>query len=537
MKAFSRVFEINIAIFLLVFKSCLSVCFAESRSLTVEAVSSRSEFSTNTEISTNIERGEFSITGGLRSDNGASLFHSFTRFGVGENHSAIFINSDEAFSPRNIVSRIIGGEVSNIYGNLRTDGFNDVNLFLINPAGVVFGPNASLNIDGALHVITNNDIDLVEDTARFFSNPDYGNLLTIPEVMDFGFLTMPPLQGDLETSDSIQVLGTTLNQSQGNLSLIGKHINLTNAVIKVDNGSLFISGESLNIISSRGKANNIDINARTLSMAGSFLSTKTTSNQNSGNISINASHSVSIYGLSDIDSDQSRFFDVMIPTIPTVTTTLVGEGGKAGNIKISTPSLAITQHAGIFARALGSTGEAGNIVLTANHLAIKDGSEISTVALGEGGGNINIYSEFIVLGDDSKITASALGNGGAITINTDFLFNAPDSKISAQSAGAGSSIDGVIAVTAPDENIISSALSLSDTYLNMPVLASNPCASRTDSNGNSLVIRQSSGIAPEPDSMLSASHSSQYDQVPPVSLRTVGNSLVLSELRCQRERD
>lgn len=521
---------------LLAFILCLyfPACFAQELVLPIKAISLSSELSTNTEVETDFKDREIRITGGLKSENGANLFHSFDDFSVDKNYSAIFINNEEGFNPINIISRVTGGETSSIYGNLQTHGFDNVNLFLINPAGVIFGPDSTLNITGALHVITTKDIQLINNTQALLSNTDDESMLTVAQIVDFGFLNMQtPLHENSDNSDSIEIIGSNLIKNQGDLSLVGKDIILIDATLESENGSILISGESLSMLSSEGRANSIDINIETMSMVGSHFSTRTTNTQNSGNIFINARNSVKIHGVSDIGSEQESLFDVTVSTTPVLTTTLIGDGGKAGDIKIVTPNLEIAKNAGIFARALGSTGKAGNITLvTENYLVIKESSEVSTIALGEGGGNINIHSEIIVLDDDSKITASAFENGGAISINADYLFNSPDSRISAQTAGVGSSIDGLISVTAPDENIIPSTLTLSDTYLHMPNLSANPCTRRTNSNGNSLIIRKSSGIAPEPGSMLSASNSNLNEQIPPVSLQMIGETIVLSELEC-----
>jgi hypothetical protein len=111
------------------------------------------------------------------------------------------------------------------------------------------------------------------------------------------------------------------------------------------------------------------------------------------------------------------------------------------------------------------------------------------------------------------------------------LLRSTDSEISAKSE---SSIDGTIEVTSPVSNIVPGTVQLPQSFLNSIELSSNPCIARTGSNGNSLVARESSGIAPEPESMLSASSLDQPDLLPPVSLQSVNNTIVLSELECKK---
>src|SRR3972149_11020147 len=93
------------------------------------------------------------ITGGTRPGGGLNLFHSFGFFSVGAGDTANFSN-DTGLATRDILGRVTGGEVSNVFGRIQTEGFGAANLFLINPAGWIFGSTASLNVGGSFHVST-----------------------------------------------------------------------------------------------------------------------------------------------------------------------------------------------------------------------------------------------------------------------------------------------------------------------------------------------------------------------------------------------
>lgn len=95
---------------------------------------------------------QFDITGGTRAGN--NLFHSLSKFGLSTDQIANFLSQP---SIRNILTRVTGGETSVINGLIRVTGGNS-NLYLMNPAGIVFGAGARLDIPGSFHATTANAI-------------------------------------------------------------------------------------------------------------------------------------------------------------------------------------------------------------------------------------------------------------------------------------------------------------------------------------------------------------------------------------------
>ena len=101
----------------------------------------------------------FDITGGQRSQDGANLFHSFSQFMLETGYTANFL-ADPA--TQNILARVVGGNLSSIDGLIQVTG-GSPNLFLINPTGIVFGANASLNVPGSFTATTANGVGFGEE--------------------------------------------------------------------------------------------------------------------------------------------------------------------------------------------------------------------------------------------------------------------------------------------------------------------------------------------------------------------------------------
>jgi len=100
------------------------------------------------------EGNRFNIEGGTRSGDGANLFHSFEKFGLDEGQIANFLSNPEI---RNILGRVVGGDASIINGLIEMTGGTS-NLFIINPSGILFGPNSQLNLPGDFTATTANGV-------------------------------------------------------------------------------------------------------------------------------------------------------------------------------------------------------------------------------------------------------------------------------------------------------------------------------------------------------------------------------------------
>ncbi|WNC46340.1 CHAT domain-containing protein [Thermosynechococcus sp. GLH187] len=106
---------------------------------------------TNGTGTTVIQNGQqIDIGGGSLSGNGQNLFHLFRDFNISNGQVANFLSNPQI---RNILAGVNGGNASYINGLIQITGGNS-NLYLLNPAGIVFGPNARLNLPAAFHAST-----------------------------------------------------------------------------------------------------------------------------------------------------------------------------------------------------------------------------------------------------------------------------------------------------------------------------------------------------------------------------------------------
>ena len=150
------------------------------------------------------------ISGGKTSVDGVNLFHSFSRFGLSSGQNANFLANPAI---QNILGRVTGGDASVINGLIQVIGGHS-NLFLINPAGIIFGPNAQLNVPAAFTATTANAIGFGNGWFNAFGPNQYAALGGTPNA--FAFTMSQPgaivNAGDLAVgqAQSLVLLGGTV---------------------------------------------------------------------------------------------------------------------------------------------------------------------------------------------------------------------------------------------------------------------------------------------------------------------------------------
>ena len=354
---------------------------------------------------------------------GTNLFHSFQEFNVGEGRGAYFTNP---LGIENILSRVTGGNASEILGQLGVLGGN-ANLFLINPNGIIFGSNSSLDVEGSFLASTADS--LVFDNGFQFSttNPQTPPLLIVntPIGLQFG-----------ESVGSITITNRSSSplfvKSPNTLALVGGNITF-------QGGNLFAERIELGSVSSNSQV------ALQPIQAGWFLNYEQVKNFQDIQFifgSFLAGVDIQLQGRSALLTDGSQIDASRTMTVnASEIVELVGTA-PLSNTGFSPPS-------GLISQAIADE-DGGDINIQTRRLIVRDGGEISTgvggilqdgiiiPASGQGGNiTVNASESVELIGDGSGLLTGTQGFGkaGNLSINTRNLIVRDGAQISAESSG------------------------------------------------------------------------------------------------------
>ena len=124
----------------------------------------------------------YQITGGTLSGDGVNLFHSFEQFGLTAGEVANFLADPTV---QNILGRVVGEDASVINGLVQVSG-SGANLYLLNPAGILFGPDSALNLDGSFTATTASGLGFGENWLQAMGETNYAALVGNPNAFAFG---------------------------------------------------------------------------------------------------------------------------------------------------------------------------------------------------------------------------------------------------------------------------------------------------------------------------------------------------------------
>ncbi len=121
--------------------------------------------------------------------NNTNLFHSFRDFTIETGQEVYFANPAGI---ETILTRVTGNGSSNILGTLGVLG--EADFFLINPNGILFGPDSQLDIGGSFLATTADGIQFEDQGLFSASNPQVPALLTVaPSALFFNNTAPGPI--------------------------------------------------------------------------------------------------------------------------------------------------------------------------------------------------------------------------------------------------------------------------------------------------------------------------------------------------------
>ncbi|MGD1807698.1 CHAT domain-containing protein [Dapis sp. BLCC M126] len=322
---------------------------------------------------------QFNIQGGTRS--GANLFHSFDQFNLNSGETANFLTTPDT---TNILGRITGGNASYVNGLIQVIGSNS-NLFLMNPAGIMFGPNATLNIPASFSVTTATGIGFDNNNFWFkaMGTNDYSKLVGNPSGYRFNVSTPGAIVNEANLS---------LNPGE-NLTLLGGSV--------INTGELSVSGGNITIASVEGGS------TLRISQPGHLLS-----------LDVETLHATSLQ-----DGEDTNITALSLPELLTG-----GNITHASSVTVNADGdVVLTDSNTLIADTPGTTITSGSINVSIPPNPPYEGGDTGNIPLDKGDGR-GIRGQINVLGDrvaliDTNINADGLNGGGTVLIGGDFQGN------------------------------------------------------------------------------------------------------------------
>ncbi|WP_421850229.1 filamentous hemagglutinin N-terminal domain-containing protein [Novosphingobium sp.] len=307
---------------------------------------------------------------------GTNLFHSFTTFNLASGDTARWTTTlTDPARVTNVINRVTGGTVSQINGTVDSTGLPNAAFFFINPAGIVFGKEASVNVPGAAWFSTGKQLRFA-DGAMLSATTATGSTFSVAAPQSFGFLGQ---EGD------IALQGTTalLASPKSAVGLVGANLRIEGARISASRMTLVAPGEQAADIALEG-AGDGGVLSGEITLAGSNLA------------SAGGSQGAAILRGGGIALDN---------------TVIATTGGAM--ISIDAANLDVRGGSVIIASDMGSSN-AGNIAISAGDLALSDKSIVRSVTNGgANAGEVTVQAATLQMHGDSEISSLTFSSGNA----------------------------------------------------------------------------------------------------------------------------
>jgi filamentous hemagglutinin family protein len=378
---------------------------------------------------------------------GKNLFHSFERFGIETGNRVTFTGPDGL---KNVIGRVTGGTPSSIDGTLAS-AVKGADLWLLNPAGILFGPNARLDVPGSFHASTADELRFAD--GKVFSALDpQGSVLSVAVPQSFGLLGAKPagitvdrsvldvpegkalslVGGDVTGSGAGAVRarggrvtltalggpgavdvasGAATGEVSGTVRLIDRALVDTSGegggTIRIRGGRLVVEDASSVVADNTGAshaAGGVAIAADTVEIrSGGAIRTSARGAGNAGDVTVAATDRMTIADQGVVETDSTG-------------------SGAADDISIRTPRLKV-RDGGEISSSSSYIGFAGDVQLMIGTLEVEDAS-IRTDGFGSQGGRIDIAALDLIYLKDAKVTSSGIlpaPGASVITLNAPLI--------------------------------------------------------------------------------------------------------------------
>lgn len=410
----------------------------------------------------------YTIGPGLGKQVGGNLFQSFGKFGLNTGESATFAG------PRgiaNIIGRVTGGSPSSIDGAIRS-AIAGANLFLINPFGMVFGPNATVNVSGSFHASTADYLKMADGSLFQATHPSGSTLGAAPPAA-FGFLSARPAAITVNGSNlgpvprTLGLVGGPVTISGGSLTAPGGAIHIVSAAsageIPVDPAGgpvatvaaygpvAITSGATLDVSDPSGFSNggSVFIRAGTLTIDGSNINADNYGAGAGGRLSLQADRQIIFESGADLHA-------------------ISHEGGNGADIVIATSAAGSISldHAVVRVGTL-KAGSSGDLSVNGGQVSLTDGAAFRSITSGSGtGGEIIVTAGTVVLDGGPNLntqtgmfsSTNGAGDGGSISLVTGQLALHNGAGVLARTSGDGAG--GAVGVTVAGALAVDSGASL-----------------------------------------------------------------------------
>ncbi|CAK0752246.1 putative Haemagg_act domain-containing protein [Gammaproteobacteria bacterium] len=389
----------------------------------------------------------YAIPQSLGTTVGNNLFHSFGQFNLTQGDIATFTGANTL---QNVISRVTGGSASSIDGTIKSE-IGNANFFFINPAGIIFGEHAAVDVPAAFHVSTAQELRFA-DGVRFSAVMPAGSSFTSAAPEAFGFLA---LSGAIQMNKSNLTFkdGSAVTVAGGSIAMTGKDrsITSTNPVenwlyhnIEAPQGDLriYAQGNSIELVPINGYLptgnGTIILNDVACMMSGNGGGSFRISG---GDLVITNNSDLSIINTGEplepllgVTKDATGEININARSLLLENSSIRGESnssGKAGNVNITVNGDIKLLKSAMVSSSSWNQGNAGDVTVNASNLTIDDGSSIESMSknalLGTTSGNagnvnVTVSGEMQIL-NGGNVSASSMNEGiaGNIAVNAGHL--------------------------------------------------------------------------------------------------------------------